>query len=103
MNLSLLDAIRSLGGEDQVLRILGDSYEGIEWVGDPIYTKEQLEEELSRLRSESDLYEYQRLRAVEYPPIQDQLDALYHAGLFPEEMANKIKAVKDKYPKPNSL
>ena len=29
----------------------------------------------------------------------DQLDALYHAGVFPAEMAEKLKAVKDKYPK----
>tara|TARA_R100000656_G_C3923381_1_gene123315 strand:+ start:590 stop:841 length:252 start_codon:yes stop_codon:yes gene_type:complete len=38
-------------------------------------------------------------RREEYPPIGDQLDALYHKGVFPDEMAKKIKAVKDKYPK----
>ena len=43
--------------------------------------------------------EYKELRQCEYPDIGDQLDALYHAGVFPEDMANKIKAVKDKYPK----
>ena len=43
--------------------------------------------------------EYQRDRAIEYPSIGDQLDALFHAGVFPEEMAAKIQAVKDKYPK----
>ena len=31
--------------------------------------------------------------------IGDQLDALYKAGAFPDDMAAKIKAVKDKYPK----
>ena len=35
-----------------------------------------------------------------YPYIGDQLDALYHAGVFPKEMADKLKAVKDKYKKP---
>ena len=44
--------------------------------------------------------EYARNRQPEYPPIPDQLDALYHAGVFPKEMADKLKAVKDKYPKP---
>lgn len=39
-------------------------------------------------------------RANEYPRIGDQLDALYHAGLFPKEMADQIAAVKAKYPKP---
>lgn len=43
---------------------------------------------------------YKSQRAVEYPPIGDQLDALFHAGVFPPEMAALIQAVKDKYPKP---
>ena len=38
-------------------------------------------------------------RMLEYPSIGDQLDALYHAGVFPEDMAEQIKQVKDKYPK----
>ena len=42
---------------------------------------------------------YKEQRAAEYPPITDQLDALFHAGVFPAEMAAKIQAVKDKYPK----
>jgi hypothetical protein len=42
---------------------------------------------------------YQELRAAEYPPIGDQLDALYHAGVFPAAMTASIKAIKDKYPK----
>ena len=41
----------------------------------------------------------QEKRAYEYPSIGDQLDALYHAGVFPTEMANAIKSIKDKYPK----
>jgi hypothetical protein len=43
--------------------------------------------------------EYKNQRSVEYPPIGDQLDALFKAGLFPPEMAAQIQAVKDKYPK----
>lgn len=43
--------------------------------------------------------EYQRLRAQEYPAIGDQLDALFHAGIFPDNMAAQIQAIKDKYPK----
>lgn len=43
---------------------------------------------------------YRELRAMEYPPIGDQLDALFHAGVFPADMAALIQAVKDKYPKP---
>ena len=42
---------------------------------------------------------YKELRAMEYPTIGDQLDALYHAGVFPQDMAAKIRTVKTKYPK----
>ena len=38
-------------------------------------------------------------RRQAYPTIGDQLDALYHAGLFPPEMAEQIRAVKQRYPK----
>ncbi len=42
---------------------------------------------------------YAQKRALEYPYIGDQLDALYKAGVFPAEMAEQIAAVKAKYPK----
>ena len=42
---------------------------------------------------------YKAQRVQEYPPIGDQLDALFKAGVFPADMAAAIQAVKDKYPK----
>lgn len=51
------------------------------------------------LQAEYDAKEYQRKRVNEYPPIGDQLDALYHGGVFPKEMTDILKAIKDKYPK----
>ena len=42
---------------------------------------------------------YADQRRLEYPAIGDQLDALFHAGVFPADMAATIQAVKDKYPK----
>ena len=42
-------------------------------------------------------YVYQR--QLNYPSIGDQLDALFHAGVFPPEMAAQIQAVKDQFPK----
>ena len=62
-------------------------------------TQEFLESELARLQSEHDSTEYQRLRAPEYPDIGDQLDSLFHAGVFPADMAATLQAVKDKYPR----
>jgi len=42
---------------------------------------------------------YKQQRKAKYPPIGDQLDALFHAGAFPDDMAAQIQAIKDKYPK----
>jgi hypothetical protein len=82
--------------------INGIDYEGLIW-HDEIQSKpskEEVEAEIARLQAEYDAKEYQRLRAPEYPSIGDQLDALFHAGVFPPEMAAQIQAIKDKYPKP---
>jgi hypothetical protein len=43
---------------------------------------------------------YKRQRAKEYPPIGDQLDALWKGGAAAEEMLATVMAVKAKYPKP---
>ena len=52
------------------------------------------------LEAEQAKVKYKDDRKMAYPEIGDQLDALYHAGVFPKEMADKIKAVKDANPKP---
>lgn len=79
----------------------GDKYSGLTWLSDdmPKPTEEELTAEIARLRAEFTAKQYQRDRAKEYPPLGDQLDALFHAGVFPPEMAAKIQAVKDKFPK----
>ena len=41
----------------------------------------------------------QDIRRNAYPPIGDQLDALFHAGIFPAEMAAKLAEVKARFPK----
>lgn len=43
--------------------------------------------------------EYQRKRATEYPPIGDQLDALWKGGDAATAMLAQVQAVKNKYPK----
>jgi len=42
---------------------------------------------------------YRDQRAISYPPVGDQLDALFHAGAFTAEMTVTIQDVKDLYPK----
>ena len=41
---------------------------------------------------------YKSQRRAEYPPIEDQLDTIYHSGVA--GWKTTIKAIKDKYPKP---
>ena len=52
----------------------------------------------STLNAEYAALEYSRNRAAEYPPIEDQLDDIYHNGVA--GWKTTIKAIKDKYPKP---
>ena len=55
--------------------------------------------EVARLQAEYDALEYARKRQPLYPAIGDQLDDLYHAGVFSAEMIAKLKKVKDDNPK----
>jgi hypothetical protein len=59
-------------------------------------------EEISKAQQEQayvDANKYKDLRAAEYPPIGDQLDALWKGGEAAAEMLAKEQAVKAKYPK----
>lgn len=62
-------------------------------------TEVELNAEITKVQNDYTAKQYQRDRKEEYPSIGDQLDALFHAGVFPEEMAAQIQAIKDKYPK----
>ena len=55
--------------------------------------------EITKLQAAHAATQYRRDRVHQYPPMGDQLDALFHAGAFPPEMAAQIQAIKDKYPK----
>lgn len=85
----------------------GDQYEGLVWLDKQQSkpTKEELTLEADRLQEEYDAKEYQRIRAIQYPNISDQLDMLWHAmdtGALPkvDSFYDAIKAVKDANPKP---
>ena len=45
-------------------------------------------------------YAYIEKRLQEYPPIGDQLDALWKGGVEMAEMQARVMAIKAKYPKP---
>ena len=79
-----------------------ETYEGLDWFDEdhPKPTKEELEAVWEEIKDETTLREIRSERAFNYPPIGEQLDALFHAGVFPAEMAEKIQQVKNSYPKP---
>ena len=62
-------------------------------------TDAEINAEVTRLQAEYDAKAYQRSRQPEYPAIGDQLDDLFKAGAFSDDMTAKIQAVKNKYPK----
>ncbi len=78
------------------------TYEGINWSqeGEPKPTKEELEAVWETIKSAVSLMNTHTERSLAYPSVGEQLDALFHAGVFPAEMAEKIQQVKDSYPKP---
>ena len=94
--IDLMTAIQSLRPNAELV-IRGDE---IEW-HDTVQTQPtdaEITAEISRLQAEYDSKQYQRDRI--YPPIGNQLDMIYHAGLGGDEFQAAIKAVKDKHPKP---
>jgi hypothetical protein len=63
----------------------------------------EIEAEIERIKNfEHPTLEYMKNRHQSYPAIGDQLDALFHAGVFPPEMAAQIQTVKDQFPKPDA-
>ena len=98
--ISKIQAIQSLvPGAEVSVAVHDDSVTWINYENPPITDKQILAEQ-QRLQMIDDWHEYRRNRAAEYPTVQEQLDALYHAGVFPPEMAARIRAVKEKYPAP---
>ena len=83
--------------------ILQDDGDGVVYIAEwksisPQPSEAEIEAAHTEWQTEHNSTEYQRLRAPEYPPIGDQLDSLFHAGVFPADMAAKLQAVKDTYP-----
>jgi len=65
----------------------------------PIPADKELQSAWEAYQAHESATAYRAKRLAEYPPIGDQLDALFKAGLMPKDMAAQIQAVKDKYPK----
>ena len=99
--MSIANAVKSLQPDSEFI-IENEDYSTVRWIITPktIPTKAEVDAEAVRLQEEYDAQEYARNRQPKYPDIGDQLDDLYHKGAFSDEMAVKIKVVKDAHPKP---
>ena len=87
------DAVLALAGGE--VSCSGDEY--IFHDGQTPPTEKAIQAKLSELQADYDAKKYQRERAVAYDPIPEQLDQIYHDM---DGWKAKVKAVKDKYPKP---
>lgn len=78
-----------------------------EWYGaDPQPSDDEIAAELARLTAERNATEYQRLRAAEYPRIDQLIVALWESSVegrpaSAAELQALREAVKQKYPKPS--
>ena len=71
------------------------------WVAGVIDGQDEaaLEAKIAIIAASRSPHPYDEIRRRTYPDIGDQLDDLYHKGTFSDEMAAKLKAVKDANPK----
>jgi hypothetical protein len=100
----LVDALTSLYPNASFV-IRDGNYSTLEWMEDSEKpSKVELESEVIRLQQEYNNKEYQRLRAAEYPSIQEQMDMQYWDSVNgTTTWQDAINAVKAKYPKPEGV
>ena len=101
----IVEAIQSLKPGAQ-WSLNGDDYAGLDWLDEEQTqpTEEQCLAEVARLQAAYDALEYQRLRAPEYPPITDYLDAVVKNDQAQiNAYIAACQAVKEKYPKNRQL
>jgi len=79
--------------------IHGTEYSGIKWLDENQTkpTEEEVVQKVAELKYQEEVKEYQRQRAVEYPPYADQFDQIFHEGI--DTWKATILDVKRKYPK----
>lgn len=102
VKITMGDAIKSLQPTAQFV-LVGDKYSEIRWLDKNITkpTRSSVIAELNRLQIIEDSLDYKRLRKLEYPPIEDYLDAVVKNDAEAIQIyKDKCIAVKLKYPKP---
>ena len=95
------EAIAALA-QGEAFALTSHDYDGLVWTSAAVEkpTREAVAAKQAEIVAAYQAAEYQRQRIAEYPPIGDQLDALWKGGDAAVEMLARVQAVKDKYPKP---
>ena len=95
---ALSELFNKKGKPEASYSITNNDYNTLIWnSSEPKPTLKELETKRDQMQADYDSKQYQRDRAVAYDPIPEQLDQIYHDI---DGWKAKIKAVKDKYPKP---
>lgn len=98
----LKDALLSLHNSRD-WSLTGNTIDGLWWSDEndiPPPTQEELEIEAERLKTEWINTEYQRKRKLEYPPVEDYLDAIVKSDTDAiQAYIDACQLVKQKYPK----
>src|SRR4249920_1737170 len=80
-----------------------DDYETLIWHDEEIEkpSKEELERICEEYLQYVETQEYKRLRGIEYPPLDTQLDIMYNQGF--DAWRKHIYSIKAKYPGPREI
>ena len=101
MNIRFLtDAVKNLLPDNTPFNVNGATYGGIEILNDTeLPSEDAVMAEYAKVEQQYVDTEYQRQRGPEYPPVEDQLDYIYHHGIDAWK-ADIVDPIKAKYPKP---
>lgn len=102
MMIAISDAIASIR-PNASWQMVGEDYSGLDWfdLTQEKPTEAEINAEVARLQAEYEATEYQRQRAVEYPPMTDYLDGVVKGDQAQiDKYIADCLAIKAKYPKP---
>ena len=98
----ITEAIKNLR-PNSAFSVTGETYEGIVWMdtSTPMPSRTEVEAEVTKLKEQQKKDEYKFKRFMEYPRVEDYLDAVVKGDQEAiQAYIDACQAVKAKYPKP---
>jgi hypothetical protein len=102
MSISISEAIISLGGSyADFTRIVGNTYDGIDWVDGPTFTQEEVEAEYQRLLQADEIHQVTENRRIAY---QKESDPIFFKAQRGEaelsEWEARVEEIRQRFPYP---